>query len=372
MNEVEQLLKSRNITDLCYIVVNNVCKNKVKDLIRFFVNQFSSFYISNNIHVIFAIWKRLKRVSDVVQHSSEKDSKTLFNNRSIRINICELFILLSQVNRSPTVIQFRNTRQKMEEIDCPMHFTIRSDDGTITDVHNFLYNMKIPHHKFELFKKLVYVCSTFQNNHLCAMINGLLNDKELTSSLEAYNESIYELLFKICYLLCLPERRNVCKIMENMFNLYNNSKICNTTRFNLLLTCYDYCFCRNMYSKYDYSNKYVKPLIIQTAIKIDYIYCENEKNFPKLCISEEKEVSKNECNKDKKEEQQNSHSSKGEEKSFYEMVLFSTPFTYNNRPKPYCTPYAYDRTLSKMVDIADMKSNKIKYHIKKNNEQSVW
>ena len=372
MNEVEQLLKSKNITELCYIVVNNVCKNRVKDLTRFFINQFSSFYISNNIHVTFAIWKRLKRVSDVVCHSSEKDSKTLFNNRSIRINICELFILLSQINRSPTALQFRNTRQKMEEMDCPMHFTIRSDDGSIIDVHNFLYDMKIPHHKFQLFKQLVYVCSTFQNNHLCAMINGILNDKELTSGLEAYNESIYDLLFKICSLLCLPERRTVCNIMENMFNLYNNSKICITTRFNLLLMCYDYCFCRNTYSKYDYNNKYVKPLIIQTAIKIDYIYCENEKNFPKLRITGEKEISKSECKKNKKEEQMNGNSNQNEERSFYEMVLFSTPFTCNNRPKPCCTPYAYDRALSKMVDIADMKSSKIKYHIKKNNEQTVW
>lgn len=368
MNEVEQLLKSRNITELCYIVANYVCKNKVKELSRFFINQFSTFYISNNVHVLFAIWKRLKRVSDVIDHSSEKDSKTLFNNRSIRINICELFILLTQINRSPNAFQFRNTRQKIDKMDCPMHFTLRSDDGTITDVHNFLYEMKIPHHKFELFKNLVYICSTFQNNQLCMILNGFLNDMELISNLEAYSISIYDMLFKICYQLCLPERRNVCKIMENMFNLYNNSKICCTLRFNLLLMCYDYCFSSDIYSKYDYSNKYVKPLIIQTAIKIDYIYCENEKNFPKLSISEDKETcSKKDCKKDKKDEKNNDNC---EERSLYEIVLFSTPFICNNRPKPYCTPYIYDRSMSKLVDIADMRSNKIKYHIKKNNEQT--
>ena len=361
MKEIEHSLKTKNITEVCYNVVNYVCKNKVKDLIRFYINQFASFYISNNIHVIFAIWKRLKRISDIVEYSSEKELKTLFNKRSVRINICELYVILGQMNRPMNALQFRNTRQKFEDIDCPMHFTIRSENGTIIDVHNFLYEMKIPHHKFEMFKKLVYVCTTFQNNQLCNMLNGFLNDKDLNASLEAYNESIYELLFRICNLLCLPERRHICKITQNMFNLYNNSKICNTIRFNLLLMCYDYSFCHNLYSKYEYANKYVKPIVIQTAIKIDYIYCENQKDFPKLSLSDNNEKN----NSNKKDE------NGCEEKSFYEIVLFSTPFTYNNRPKPYYAPYRYDRTLSKMVDIPEIKSNKIKYNIKKNNEQVV-
>lgn len=364
MKELEHSLKTTNLTEICYNVVSYVCKNKIKDLVRFFINQFACFYLSNNVHAIFAIWKRLKRISDVVNDSSEKELKTLFNKRSIRINICELFVMLTQMDRPFNALQFRNTRQKIEDVECPINFTIRSIDGTIIDVHKFLYEMKIPHHKFEMFKRLVYICTTFQNNHLCNTLNGLLNDKELNYSLEAQNESIYVFLFRICHLLCLPERRKICKIMESMFNLYNNSKICNTTRFNLLLMCYDYSFCRNLHSKYDYDNKYVNPIIIQTAIKVDYIYCENQKDFPKLSLSDGDNYTET-GNKKGDNDKNNAN------KSLYEMVLFSTPFTCNNRPKPCCAPYRYDQAFSKMVNIAEIKSNKIKYYIKKNNEQTV-
>jgi hypothetical protein len=374
MKDIEYSLRLNNVTEICYHVVNYVCKNKIKDLARFYINQFSSFYITSNIHVIFGMWNRLRRISYIINNSSDKDLKTLFNNRSIRINICELFVILSQINRSVNLIQFRKPRQQIETLEYPNKFTFRSPDGNITIVDDFLSNMNIPYHKVEIFKHLVYICNTSQKkNGICTTINSILNDKDLIYHLEAHHQNIYTILFQLCKSLCVHNRLPLCKILENMFNLYNNSKICDTHRFNLLLMCFDYAFCDEVFLKYECTNKYIKPIVIQTAIKIDYIYSENQKDYPKICllgnVKDNKKINNIISKKDEKTQMKDI--AKADDEIFYKVVLFSTPLICKNRQKPFVTPYRYDRSLSKIVNITELKTNKLKYHIKKNDESFI-
>jgi hypothetical protein len=166
-------------------------------------------------------------------------------------------------------------------------------------------------------------------------------------------------LFFLCANLTTDEHKKkiVCHDMRCMFTAFPKKKQ-NNCRFNLLLWCFvfvsssDY---RTSQHHYTYNNMYYVPLVLECAVKFDYIFVEKQKQYPKLTM-EEAEVE---------------HDTSPPH--IYKTYLFSKPSicmreedtSSSSRSRRRPTEYEHSsKPTNKIIYISKVKE-KIKYNIKK-------
>jgi hypothetical protein len=304
MKDIEYSLIEHDIKKLCINVVRYVCKNKISELLSFYIEQYACFYINQNIHILISICNRIKRIDELCEEHIDK-TKTYFNIRIIRIIMNELYVILYNMTRRNTKMIYRDFKKDIQyDCNAPYMFILLFESCNI-DVNSFIRSIRSTFNiddsiDLSSVKELVYVCVTKKHDKIVDNLNILSNNKTLTENITISADVLCRLklknnsstkfniinifLFYVCITTCNIDRINICEIICGIyFSNLKHSKGSINKRFNLLLYCYNYAFCSACaLSKFEWVNKYYKPIVIQSSLKIDYAYKETEIEYPKL------------------------------------------------------------------------------------------
>lgn len=365
MIDLKSSIDQKNIHKTCLLTSENICQNKLKPLIVFFINEFSTCYINNNLYVISFIYNRLRSIT--IEYG--KYSKHMGKSRILRIAICELFVLLTQHKQN--IMEYRSTKIKIDKQSIshvhiamdsfitlydsnansssttkiiPLNQYLQhlkqfyySDDECDKIIVELLYYISVKNHA-----KVLYFVNCFLNQIKTKISTKLLDEPEFDDltkeNLLFFNNQSKEdniwILFYIANQHALNDHKLWIKKLTYIFaQCYTKS--CKNNRFNILIMVYTIMLSNDLNHFYINRNVYNK-IMFQCIFKIDYIYRELDQKYHLNIFENKNDKHESKCKPISNVKQENP-----QERSMYEQLLYSCP-TKNIQIIDYITKIKQD------------------------------
>ena len=286
MKDLDDAISKKKTVLICELVTTYMFKNKTKQLIKFFIDQYNRFYVNQYLLVIPFFNSRIQTIR---KHNYS------ITHRITRISMCEIFVLLSQIPKHDDSSMLQKNHEPIAKDYC---FLVQVRDTTI-DCNTFVqYVLQFIHEPCQQIRYSL-------NNLVKAIVSG--NSREITYELSYIYESksnidtsklqsepelqsislsndscITTFLIYVMLLLCSTERKWICVQMSELL-LYDVQR----KHFNMLLQIYDVAFNKELYRQYVFQNPYYTTTVLQCTIKIDYLFETIGVNYPKIKIQKE-------------------------------------------------------------------------------------
>ena len=291
MNDLENHLKSQNIMKTCETVAHYVCKKKSKQLVSFLLVQYGNHYLNDNVECIHFLHDRIR----TIRNHSFSGSK-----RIVRVSMCELFVVLLQLNRQSKIKMMTTKRDFMKHSSVPQQFPIHfrnkviSNSSFMNGIKN-LCNLDDTHEK--VIQQMVFSCKVeYDPTLITHCVSTLFRYKAIVKvakikqqpEMEGLKDQLGDHFISVLAFICLAllsgrEDRVKRSYCEYIFDL-----IMIKPSFNLTLLAFSVMACPHFNKVYCTKNTFYHPIVLQCAMKVDYIYkdlCEHD--YPKFSIEDE-------------------------------------------------------------------------------------
>lgn len=356
MNDLENHIISRDILKTCQTVAQYGCKKKVKPLLTFLITQYSDYYMNDNVMFIQFMVDRILSIQEC-SHSISK--------RIVRISLCELFVALLQLPRKPKIKMIKTLKKRIDSnnIDIPpFHMLFRNkmissmtylsglkqlcnlDNTHLSLIHSLLYYCKQDHKPNIITEKL----SILYRYKAIINLQKLKQQSELLDFKEHFQDIFPDNFYSVLVFICLSiSNRFDCMYVLYLFML--------KPHFNLLLLAFNIASTPYFEQIYSTKNTFYLPVVLQCAMKVDYLYNEMcQSDFTTLSIEHEK-IDQYPGNSSKNTITKNTTGDEDETDSEDFDVLFTLP-----EKKPH-------KPVEPMIDFTQ---NQVKVIILKNQNQS--
>jgi hypothetical protein len=289
MNDLENHIISRDILKTCQTVAQYGCKKKVKTLITFLITQYSDHYMNDNVMFIHFMVDRILSIQEC-SHSISK--------RIVRVSLCELFVALLQLPRKPKIKMIKTLKKTIESnnIDIPpFHMSFRNkmissmtylsglkqlcnlDDTHQSLIHSLLYYCKQDYKPNMITEKL----SLLYRYKAIINLQKLKQQSELSEFKDNFQDIFPDNFYSVLVFLCLSiSDRFQCWYVLYLFML--------KPHFNLLLLAFNIASTPHFEKVYSTKNTFYLPVILQCAMKVDYLYNEMcQTDFTTLTLEQE-------------------------------------------------------------------------------------
>ena len=353
MDELVTSLTHQNIHDVCVISARYLCQNKLKQILNLVIHEFSNNYLNTHLCSVVFLHSRLQKIVD---NMNLKGQRFAYQNRMIRICICELFVYLTQIPRSPIVDGPKSkdpstpTSYNPHVIFHVPHVIKNNYYMDITMYMDILLSYYIDEPDInEKLRRLLYCLSTkdFENirTHLQWIVQRTRNTL-LTNNIhledDMITESTYEngivlknqndfvwLLFFITVRSAPKRLKMWCKRLMKIY-FTNFTKSVKSARMNLLYLAYQITINADQFEHiFDETNRFYNKLVLQCALKIDFIYEEIAERYGNIDLCQEVVSTKTKkgtssSNEGPGESIMNEVSDESDS-TYYQQVLFSAP-----------------------------------------------
>lgn len=272
MKDLEQDLISQDIIKVCDTVAHYVLKKKTKQLIKFFLTQYNSFYLNDNLLYIHFVHDRINTLRSHLYS---------FTKRIVRITVCELFVMMSQSPRKSKITLMKASGcsgNQVIVVPPPTKFPIVFREKTISNL-TFVQGLKrlcnIESTYELLIHKLLYALRDYDPETITLCLSKLFKYKTLIkiNALKQQDEmqtlnvpdNFTSILCFICLSVCDDHsKREHCYKIIDLITIKSN--------FNMMLMAFNIVACPNFEQKYVYKNSFYFPITLQCTVKIGYVY----------------------------------------------------------------------------------------------------
>ena len=366
MDELLQAMYENNLHDVCLMSAQQICQNKLKQLLNLAIHEYANNYLNINLCSISFIFDRLRKI---IQNM--KDLKKGYHSRIIRISICEIFIYLIQIPRYPIAIvsNFKGEPSIPKGYHDGIIFHIPYNqcvNSTHIDSNRCIDILKsyfigernvesklsrllycVTKRDFEGIRThILWIIHRTKTIALTKNISFSLNDDNTEASTTDKNDGVTNdfvgLLFLIAICSSPKEHQPWCNKLAYIY-FTNYAKSTKISRINILFLAYKICICsmEQFDRVFNIKNKYLNKTVLQCALKIDYIYqdiCDKHESiniYDENILNKKKELYRtdreyiNECennedNEDNEIHKEAKHSTQNMI-DYYQTVLFSAP-----------------------------------------------
>ena len=289
MNDLENHIISKDVLRTCQTVAQYACKKKCKTLITFLIGQYSDYYLNDNVLFIQFMVNRIRSIHEC-SHSVSK--------RIVRVSLCELFITMLQFQRKPKIKMISTNKTQPCSVPA-FHMSFRNrmiTNSTFMSGVKQLCNLDDTHEK--IVNSLLFYCKRdYQSSKITEILSTLYRYKAIIrlskvtqqEEMVQISEDMYQLpdnfnsiLIFLCVSVCQSNtlRKSLCTDVLRLFIIKPS--------FNLLLLAFNIGLTTSFERYYGFKNNFYLPVVLQCAIKVDYLY--NElilTDFPKIILEQE-------------------------------------------------------------------------------------
>lgn len=354
MDELVASLTHQNIHDICVISARYLCQNKLKQILNLVIHEFSNNYLNTHLCSVVFLHSRLQKIVD---NMNLKGQRFTYQNRIIRICVCELFVYLAQIPRSP-INDVPKVKEPVNPVSYSPHvifhvpYVIKNsyyvDIATYMDIL-LSYYIDEPDINEKL-RRLLYCLSTkdfesirthlqwlVQRTRSTSLTNNIhLEDDMVTDSkweqgtiVKNQNDFVWLLFF--ITIRSAPDRLKIwCKRLM-MIYFTNFTKSVKSTRMNLLYLAYQIAISADQFEHiFDDTNRFYNKIVLQCALKIDFIYEEMAERYGNIDLCREAASKKGKMEPSSGGNVPPNESTINEgtdltDSTYYEQVLFSAP-----------------------------------------------
>lgn len=354
MDELVMSLTNQNIHDVCVISARYLCQNKLKQLLNVIIHEFSSNYLNTHLCSVLFLHNRLQKIED---NMNLKGQRFAYQNRMIRICICELFVYLTQIPRSP-ITDVPKVKEPITPTSYNPHVTFYvpyvNKNIHYIDITSYMeillsYYIDEPDINEKL-RRLLYCLSIkdFENirTHLQWIVqrtksvsltnnihleDDMISESRCDTGIVLKNQNDFVWLLFFITIRSAPERLKIwCKRLMKMY-FTNFTKSVKSTRMNLLYLVYQITISADQFDRiFDDTNRFYNKLVLQCALKIDFIYEEIAERYENIDLGQDVVNTKTKkigtiLSNEESCESVMSEASDSSDSTYYQQVLFSAP-----------------------------------------------
>lgn len=354
MDELVTSLTHQDIHDVCVISARHLCQNKLKQLLNVVIHEFSRNYMNTHLCSVLFLHSRLQKI---VENMNLKGQRFAYQNRMIRICICELFVYLAQIPRKsiadvPKLKDLASPASYNPDVIFHVPYVIKNNYYIdITSYMDLLLSYYIDEPDInEKLRQLLYCLITkdFESirTHLqwivyrtrsTSLTNNIHLEDDMFIEPKYENGMVLKYRYDFVWLLFFitvrsaPNRvKTWCKRLMLIY-FTNFTKSVKSARMNLLYLAYQLTTSTDHRFEhiFDDTNRFYNKLVLQCALKIDFIYDEMAEKYGNIDLGKEVVSKKSKMESGSSNERPSNEATVNEasdsSSTCYQQVLFSAP-----------------------------------------------